>query len=288
MTYGTAHTTESLFTAYIRLRQNGLSMDDSVNKLQDAAQQVSREARHRLGDMVMSWEEKFGKNPSLSFTTPKGPATETNLATPKPPPVNGQQKTTTQSMPAAFIPSYLDTSPLAAAQPAAAPAMIACRQCGRQNMAGSTFCTGCGQLLQPRPIAPTRQLDAAEQKATFQVSDYFSADATLLIAIRGVKSVLETSPRDKMVIGRGESPVPGQPFVDLSPYDGEMLGVSRVHAEIRFLNNTLVLSDLDSDNGTFVNDLRLYPYEIRVLHHNDELRLGKLLMKVSFRVPMRR
>jgi len=53
------------------------------------------------------------------------------------------------------------------------------------------------------------------------------------------------------------------------------------------LNNTLVITDLDSNNGTYINESRLYPYEIRVLHNGDELRLGKLTMKITFKQVMR-
>ena len=46
-----------------------------------------------------------------------------------------------------------------------------------------------------------------------------------------------------------------------------------------------LVSDLGSANGSFINGQRLLAKEIRVLRHGDELRLGKLVMTVSFRHP---
>lgn len=54
-------------------------------------------------------------------------------------------------------------------------------------------------------------------------------------------------------------------FVVLDP------SVSRVHAEIRMESERLILQDLDSTNGTFVNDVRT---EKEVVHLGDRIRLG--------------
>jgi hypothetical protein len=258
-------------------------MDTVVNKLQDAAQQLSRDDRHKLGDLVMEWEERYGEHPNLS------PISSTVTA--EPPAVPPIQPIRPQpphpSKPPAFGTRVLDPAQVEALMRQIEPP-VSCPHCGKPNPAGSTICRFCGQLIQGKVAAPTRQLEDAPGKKATLVGDYFGQDSTLLIAVRGAKSFLEAFPRDKMIIGRGFSPVQGQPFLDLSPYNGEALGVSRYHAEIRFLNNTLVMTDLDSDNGTFINETRLYPYEIRVLHNNDEVRLGKLAMKISFKQALRR
>ncbi len=50
------------------------------------------------------------------------------------------------------------------------------------------------------------------------------------------------------------------------------LAVSGFHAQIDSVSNTFVLRDLDSTNGTFVNDKRI---TLHNLQHNDSILIGK-------------
>ena len=266
---------QSLLTLYIRMRRQGQLMDDVVNKLQDSAQQLSRDDRHQLGELVTEWEDKFGRYLQLPTAAPV-------IQPPPLPPRPSARAFGTRMLDQSRVDALARQQP-----PIPPPSPISCLHCGRLNPVGSLICAECGQTFQTKPAQATRRLDDSSPKKSDSLADYFSQDASLLIAIRGNKSILEAFPRDRLVLGRGLPKVIGQPFLDLTPYDGEAMGVSRNHAEIRFVNNTLVVTDLDSDNGTFINDVRLYPQEIRVLHNNDVLRLGKLDMKLTFRLPVR-
>lgn len=55
---------------------------------------------------------------------------------------------------------------------------------------------------------------------------------------------------------------------------------SRQHAVITFENNKLVIEDLNSLNGTFVNRTRVHPGEKRELHANDIIQIGTVHLKV--------
>ena len=50
--------------------------------------------------------------------------------------------------------------------------------------------------------------------------------------------------------------------------------VSRRHAEISYANGQYILHDLESTNGTFVNNTRLQPGSVHSLKQNDQLRFG--------------
>ena len=50
--------------------------------------------------------------------------------------------------------------------------------------------------------------------------------------------------------------------------------VSRRHAVITYANGCYLLSDLGSRNGTFLNDKRLEPYSVHILHPHDKIRIG--------------
>jgi FHA domain len=84
---------------------------------------------------------------------------------------------------------------------------------------------------------------------------------------------------DKLV---KEVPVSGRPVsIGRSP-DNDLpvdnLAVSNYHARVYFEAGRLVVEDLDSLNGTFVNDLRI---ERATLHDGDSIHVGKHHIKVD-------
>jgi pSer/pThr/pTyr-binding forkhead associated (FHA) protein len=72
------------------------------------------------------------------------------------------------------------------------------------------------------------------------------------------------------------------PEIDLSNDKGMEKGVSRRHAQILKRDKNVVVEDAGSVNGTFLNGKRLDPHLPEILHHGDQLQLGKLLIKVKF------
>jgi pSer/pThr/pTyr-binding forkhead associated (FHA) protein len=60
------------------------------------------------------------------------------------------------------------------------------------------------------------------------------------------------------------------PEIDLTNDNGLEKGVSRRHARILKREGTVVVEDLGSINGTFINGKRLAPYLPEVLHNGDQ------------------
>jgi pSer/pThr/pTyr-binding forkhead associated (FHA) protein len=73
------------------------------------------------------------------------------------------------------------------------------------------------------------------------------------------------------------------PEVDLTGDGVEAQGVSRRHISIFKQGAGVVVEDLGSVNGTFVNGKRLDPYLPETLNDGDILQLGRLLIKVRLR-----
>ncbi|NDJ63106.1 MAG: FHA domain-containing protein, partial [Chloroflexi bacterium] len=74
--------------------------------------------------------------------------------------------------------------------------------------------------------------------------------------------------------------------VDLTNSGGVDKGVSRRHAlVVRKEENSLMIVDKDSPNGTYLNGQRLVPNQGRLLRDGDELRLGRLVIRVHFERP---
>ncbi|HVO41545.1 MAG TPA: FHA domain-containing protein [Aggregatilineales bacterium] len=264
----------NLFTLYVQLRQVGRSMDDVVNLLQDAAQQLPQDERRRLGELVLEWEGSHGQ-PAPASARPGGPKS----SPPRTPTPFASQRV---PVPLPFGTKPFDPSKITNFIRPGEPT-VQCPHCGQPNVRGCTICRSCGKPFQLKVAVQTRQLADEVANKVLISSAYFSQNSTLLIAIRNVKGVLEAHPRDKLLIGRDIPPDQRQAYVDLAPYNAAALGVSRAHAEIRFSRNTLTLIDLNSNNGTFINGVRLHPNEVRVLHHGDELRFGMLATKIAFK-----
>lgn len=101
---------------------------------------------------------------------------------------------------------------------------------------------------------------------------------SLLVAHTGQQ--IEVSLRRECVLGRASGD--RHPDIDLSDYNAIEMGVSRRHVRIVRQFGTAQVEDLGSLNGTFLNGERLLPHQSRVLRHEDELRLGRLVLRVSF------
>lgn len=91
---------------------------------------------------------------------------------------------------------------------------------------------------------------------------------------------------ERLVIGRTARY--DQPFdgLDLAPFDGHELGVSRIHAIITQNNEQIVITDKGSANGTLLNEQRLEPETAYVLKHGDKIRLGNMYVHVYFLTPI--
>lgn len=85
---------------------------------------------------------------------------------------------------------------------------------------------------------------------------------------------------ESVVFGRGNPATSITPYLDLTPYDAQKKGVSREHLALIKEGNTLKVADLDSTNGTYLNGIRLYPHQPRIVRSGDQLFLGQLALKI--------
>jgi hypothetical protein len=152
-----------------------------------------------------------------------------------------------------------------------------CPKCNKPNPVDELYCYSCGTIL--IQTGGTQKIGAPDANDAF-----FGEGMVLYIQVRGAQQVMRVLPRaEEMVIGRRSPDNVMLPDIDLSPYNGETMGVSRMHAGLKYQNDTLVLTDMGSLNHTHINGQRLHAHEVRVLHDGDELRFGQLAMRIYFR-----
>jgi pSer/pThr/pTyr-binding forkhead associated (FHA) protein len=148
----------------------------------------------------------------------------------------------------------------------------------------------CGRRLignDPSATLPTQHLPGASaqihQTPSWGTTN-FERNARIVMHIRDASEVIEFEPEKRMLIGRLDSSSLQKPDLDLTPYGALEKGVSRIHAAIYRNDETLTVVDMGSANGTHLNGQRLSPDVPRVLRDGDELRLGKLVAHIYFKV----
>jgi pSer/pThr/pTyr-binding forkhead associated (FHA) protein len=81
----------------------------------------------------------------------------------------------------------------------------------------------------------------------------------------------------QVIVGRRDPISGGKPDIDLEPFDGENLGVSRRHVALRLGTHMVEVKDLGSLNGTFINGIPLKPHKLYSAVNGDELRIGRMI-----------
>jgi pSer/pThr/pTyr-binding forkhead associated (FHA) protein len=85
-----------------------------------------------------------------------------------------------------------------------------------------------------------------------------------------------------MVLGRYDTDTGETPEIDLEEYDAQDLGVSRRHAAILIEDDAVKIMDLGSANATYINGQKLIARQARILRDGDELRLGRMVIRINF------
>jgi hypothetical protein len=275
-----------IYTEYVRLRQGGWSQEAAVQQLQPKADLLSKGDRKQLGQIIIGWEEREG--------THFKPGKRSPLQTP---PIGAETSTSTpDQLSGKPIIRRIGTPSKSENVPAFVPAFteiphevngIRCSNCGKFNDRHEAYCYSCGNVLSLSQSG-TKILEEEAEAKTRLGTAHFGQFSALLFTARGSTTPLEVIAEGEMVIGRVDAENAVRPDVDLSQFGAKDLGVSRLHASLKRLENTVSLSDLNSRNGTYINGQKLHPGEVRVLRDGDEVRFGKLILRIAFKHQIRR
>ncbi len=165
--------------------------------------------------------------------------------------------------------------------------MLICPACQHQEYEGEYFCSECGARLAGGvpPITLAYDVERLEHPSNpARPTTHLGINVPprcVALHIRGATITLMFPARAQYLLGREEQ---GDvlPDVNLEQYRGRELGVSRTHALIKITHQQVSLIDLGSTNGTRVNDTLLAPHQPTPLENGDEIRLGKLYLKIYF------
>lgn len=166
--------------------------------------------------------------------------------------------------------------------------MIICPQCQHHEMDGAIFCSECGAQLIGAAPADTHRIEAVSadkgQRPTAPTPAPAAALPKAWISLHILDSgyILPLADRTEFTLGRVVDGQPIMPDVDLTPHNAYACGVSRLHAVLKLAGDKIVVMDLDSSNGTYVNGVRIPPQVETPLVHGDVITLGKLKIQVLF------
>ncbi len=175
--------------------------------------------------------------------------------------------------------------------------MNKCPNCGHENRAGEILCTNCSQPLVEGVSTSTKKISEEEQAEVSQKlgekvlnqdndNDVFPASATLRLEIVGSPMPIKVKfTKANLTLGRRDPATGTLPDIDLAPFAGYRMGVSRRHSEIRRNDDGyLELLDLGSSNGTFLNGQRLPPHTPYRVQNRDKMALGQIVMEVIYQI----
>lgn len=158
-----------------------------------------------------------------------------------------------------------------------------CAFCHQENDATALHCSSCGASFAENMQTPVVPPQAVNPIIFEAAPEQFGKPVPRTIAfyINGEKQPVLMPANGKIVLGRNLGTQ--EQTVDLADYYAHLLGVSRQHATISINQDSCVIEDLNSTNGTWLNEQRLSPNQPYNLHNGDFVRLGHLLLIVMFR-----
>ncbi|HSL31713.1 MAG TPA: FHA domain-containing protein [Anaerolineales bacterium] len=167
--------------------------------------------------------------------------------------------------------------------------MIICTNCQYKNVAGAMFCAECGAQLDgidtliTQAITDEQIQQELKKKAEQPQPTTSPSNSWISLHLMDSGKILPLASRNEFTLGRLSEGQPIMPDIDLTPYQAYASGVSRLHAVVKRDASRVLVMDLGSSNGTYVNGRRINPHMEEALNHGDIVALGKLKIQVLLR-----
>jgi FHA domain len=164
-----------------------------------------------------------------------------------------------------------------------------CPSCKLRNRADAQICEHCGKPFESASPKRSKNKDAGwvtkylneglDEKID-KVDKKAPSEGIAIYMLDQIQPI-ETRQEDEFFIGRITEET-DEKVVDLTPYNGFDLGVSRRHLMIRRAGKGYNAIDLFSTNGTWVNKVSLVPQQPYPLSSGSQIQLGKMRIFIVF------
>lgn len=130
---------------------------------------------------------------------------------------------------------------------------------------------------------PTGRLRRMLQNAEQQVDEsaIVHDPKSVRLVVRGMSEPVKFK-ENRAVLGRTDHKRAKHPDVDLTHFGAIERGVSREHVRLEVKDERLLITDLDSSNGTSLRGKPLRPFTPIKVRSGDDVVLGRLAFKILF------
>lgn len=163
-----------------------------------------------------------------------------------------------------------------------------CVECGHFVAPSEMRCPNCGHLFDVvTPVAPPAPLTVPVTRRPQTVPDepwapdVLAPGTPVLLQFLPSGASLFLALDAPLILGRGTHPGEHR-LIDLAEFGAGQHGVSRQHCLLQRSANRLLVRDLNSTNGTYLNHEFLTPFKDYPVAHGDRLILGTLHVLVAF------
>ena len=168
--------------------------------------------------------------------------------------------------------------------------MIKCNFCNTLHVPNTIFCSECGQYLLDMSARATKEMNGGRSGWLAEVINKPSvtyparpvaSNHTVRLKIGEARREVEVQLERPVHVGRLDPLGDIFPEVDISQDDRQSLLVSRRHIRLFGQRDGILVEDLGSINGTYLNGQRLPPFIPEALSSGDSLLLGALPIEVE-------
>jgi len=159
-----------------------------------------------------------------------------------------------------------------------------CPFCERNNREGVMLCDHCGRSLSSFAMLHTRVVERRKEGAGAQWhgTGKFDQDTQLVLCPSESSDALVLPRKLRITLGRVNVDQKRAPDVDLTRFSAFENGVSSRHAALERTDEHLLLVDLNSTNGTYLDRQQLVPHQPAIVQDGAEVRLGNLTFRLYF------
>lgn len=177
---------------------------------------------------------------------------------------------------------------------------VFCPACKMRNDVGAYKCIYCNTLLttktsqrtilprNPREVTgmlkdPYEDILDAPVPATEPYMDFEIPSRGIVLINLENGQMITTQKEKTFILGRASAEIKtNDTLVDLTEFGALELGISRVHAMIKQSKGKYQIIDMESSNGTWLENQRLVPKQPYPLESGDRIRIGRLNILVFY------
>jgi hypothetical protein len=167
-----------------------------------------------------------------------------------------------------------------------------CPVCKTRNELEALICENCGVMLTEPLHEGQRDTNTTDMQALTpemirewllnNTKEAVVPDSGIAFYVDGHSMPAYIDPNGEFVLGRKVGDT-SDLLLDLGPFAGYSLGVSRRHITVRRTREGYEILDLGSVNGTWLDEERLIPHRAYPLPSGSHLRLGRMRLLVLYR-----